>query len=111
MGLGQRALLLLTQASEEAGHVPQELVYELVSTWSSEEEPMGDIWMFLLKLSCVCLEFRSRGLGLHLREVRTPLVFRGLDVHGRSPLQLFWGCSGHSACCSEPDLFILWQPF
>ena len=55
-------------------------------TWLSEEELIGDFWAFSLKLSSGCSGRRSRGSGLHLREVRTPLVSCGLDVNGISPL-------------------------
>ena len=54
--------------------------------WLSEEELTGDIWAFSLKLSSGCSGRRSRGSGLHLWEVRIPLVSWGLDVNGISPL-------------------------
>lgn len=64
-------------------------LHEFVATWPWGEEHLGDGWLFPHKPSCGCSGLRSGGPGLHLRAVRTPLVFRGPDVSGRSPLP--WG--------------------
>lgn len=50
---------------------------------------MGHVRAFSLRLDSRCLGPWSRGAGLHLTELTTPLVFGGLLVKGRSPL-LWW---------------------
>lgn len=66
MGLGQRALLLLTQASRGV-RIPPAGKYRLVTPWPLEEEHVGDIWASLFMLACGYQGLTSTGTGLHLQ--------------------------------------------
>lgn len=72
-----------TAASENRlwrGRMSPTGLYELV-TLSSEEELMRDIRTFSLKLYCGSSGWRPWGPGLHLKEMRSLLVFRSLKVN------------------------------
>lgn len=70
--------------------------FELVTSWPLEQLPMGDIWVFPLKLSCGCLRQRSRGPGLCLWEAKARLVFKAY-VSMIYP-HCYRACLNHSAC-------------
>lgn len=66
--------LCLSQASEEAAISLR--LQELVTTWPSEEEHLGESWHSYSGCLWV-VGMEVRGTGLHLREVKTPWVFSG----------------------------------
>ena len=90
MGLGQRALLLLTQASGEAGHLPQGCVsLRPPGLWrGTHGRHLGTLMQAVLWMLGMEIQ-RPRTA---LREGRTPLVFRSLD--DRVEPHCYRGCSG-----------------